>query len=609
MRKYFANVRGWLSFLGRQNQLALFPFPSALQGYEAEKGWRDLRAGINTALLALPQGMAYAYIAGLPIQYGIYGSALAAVVGPLFSGSRFIMMGPTNATSILLFTSFLAINISQTEKLALLPLLVFMVGSFLVVGAFFRVGNFIHYVSRTVVTGYITAAALYIVVNQMRKVLGTDFEIPEGTTFFGLMGLSLESAGEAHLPSVALALATAGAYVFMQKRFRALPNVALCMVLGSLLAWVMDWASGRSTTFADWRFGEVKMLSPIDPTSWTFSIPPLDAAWFSQLAGTALIIAFLCILEGYSIGKPLAAQSGERFDVNQEMFGLGMANIACAFFSGMQASGSLGRSKLNMASGAATPLASIICGVACGGMALALGPFTRFIPQPVLGVLVMATGLSIINRFQIHIAIKTTKSDAIVFATTFLAALFIKLEFGIILGAITSIMLFLNKAAVPELVEYTSDKTGQLTPLGVDGKRPDPEVSIVHVEGALFFGAAELFRDQMRRVVEDPNLKIVVLKMRNAHHLDATSVLALMELIQSMGQHNRHLLVSEARKEVIRIFKNSGLIEVIGRENIFADAAQNPTLSTAKALRRAKEILGGEEARVSIYADTGSKKK
>ena len=144
---------------------------------------------------------------------------------------------------------------------------------------------------------------------------------------------------------------------------------------------------------------------------------------------------------------------------------------------------------------------------------------------------------------------------------------------------------------MPELVEYTFTDEGQLTQLE-DNKRTHPEISIVHVEGELFFGAVELFRDQMRRIVEDPNLKIVVLKMRNAHHLDATSVLSLEELIVYMKDLDRYLLVSEARKDVIRVLKNSGLLEIIGRENIFPDVTQNPTLSTARALKRAQELLG-----------------
>ena len=177
------------------------------------------------------------------------------------------------------------------------------------------------------------------------------------------------------------------------------------------------------------------------------------------------------------------------------------------------------------------------------------------------------------------------------------------LDFGIILGTATSIALFLRKASVPELVEYTFTEEGGLTQLEEDQQRPDPEVSIVHVEGELFFGASDLFQDQMRRVVEDPNLKVVVLKMRNAHHLDATSVLALDELSRHMAKSGRCLLVSEARKEVIRVFKNSGLIEVIGRENIFPDVTKNPLLSTSRALKRAQAVIGVQKAKVSIYID------
>ena len=197
---------------------------------------------------------------------------------------------------------------------------------------------------------------------------------------------------------------------------------------------------------------------------------------------------------------------------------------------------------------------------------------------------------------------KATRSDAIVFVTTFIGTLLFRLDTAIYFGAGISILLFLRKAAMPELVEYTFTDDGQLTQLE-DNKRTQPEISIVHVEGELFFGAVELFRDQMRRIVEDPNLKIVVLKMRNAHHLDATSVLSLEELIIYMKDLDRYLLVSEARKDVVRVLKNSGLLEIIGRENIFPDVTQNPTLSTARALKRAQELLGDEKAEISIYVD------
>lgn len=566
---------------------------------------RDLRSGINVALLAFPQGMAYAAIAGLPIQYGIYASAIAAMLGPLLSGSRFIILGPTNATSVLVFASFLSMGIHQAdEKAALIALTVFLSGVFLVLGAFLKVANLIQYISRSVVTGYITAAAIYIIVNQVKKALGFEIVLPEGSTFLDVIWLTAKNLPATHWPTMVLSLLTFGLYWFLNRRYRMLPNVAITLVVMSAVAFAFTSMLGGTL----WQ-EPIVTLQGIDATQWKITLPPLRGELVSQMASVALVIAFLSVLEGTSIGKSLASRAGQRLDSNQEMLGMGLANIGCAFYQGMPASGSLTRSQLNWVSGAASPMSSILSGLICAVGAFALGPLTRFIPVNVLGVLVIAIGLSLINRHVIRVVWNATGSDRVVFVTTFLAALLIRLDFAIILGTATSVLLFLRKAAQPELTEFAHDEAGQLTPLEEEEEKKRPEISIVHVEGDLFFGASELFRDQMRRVCEQPSLKIVILKMRNAYHLDATSVLALEELIRYMREQDRTLLVSEVRKDAVRIFRNSGLIDVIGRENIFPDMPSNPTMATAKALKRAMQLLGGKEADVRIFLGKSRKQK
>ena len=198
--------------------------------------------------------------------------------------------------------------------------------------------------------------------------------------------------------------------------------------------------------------------------------------------------------------------------------------------------------------------------------------------------------------------INTTKSDSITFFVTFITGLVFALDFAIYVGAACSIALFIKKVANPEIVEYAFDKKGRLGKLRKKEERSDLEVSIVHVEGELFFGAAELFRDQMRRVSDAENLKVVIMKLRNAHNLDATSCMALEELIKYMNERDRILLVSEVRPDTMRILKNSGLVDIIKTRNLFPDEETNPTLSTAKALKRAKEIIGDRDTKVSIYA-------
>ena len=573
------------------NSLNFLPLPRSLKAYERSYLNGDLRAGINVALLAFPQGMAYALIAGLPIQYGIYGSAIAAMIAPIFAKSHYITLGPTNATSVLMLSAFASLGILGADTLSMVPLLVFMVGFILVVGAYFKVANLVQYISRSVITGYVTAAALLIITNQIPKSLGLKIE-QKGATFYESLSLIFESIHTVDGATLGISLFTATVYILLNKRFKTLPNVAICLV-----------AVSAFTVLFIGQNSNVRFLTAVNVSDWPFQAPKFSWDAIQTLASTAVAIALLCIIEGISIGKSLAAKTGSRLDSNQAMFSIGMANIGCAFFSGMPASGSLTRSTLCIKSGAQSVVSSFISGLIIVIAALLLGSYVQFIPQCALAVLVITIGISLIDRHAIKIVNLTTKSDASVFAATFVSGLFIPLDSAIYVGVGISIVLFLKKVAQPEMVEYTFKEDGQLAQMNTNEHRSIPQVSIVHLEGELFFGAADLFRDQMRRVCEEPNLKIVILKMRNAHHLDATGVMALEELLVYMSDKGRYLILSEVKSDMIRVLKNSRLYEKIEARNIHTDDPNNPTLSTAKALKRAQEKIGSVEADVSIYLD------
>ena len=573
------------------NSLNFLPLPRSLKAYERSYLNGDLRAGINVALLAFPQGMAYALIAGLPIQYGIYGSAIAAMVAPIFAKSHYITLGPTNATSVLMLSAFASLGILGVDTLSMVPLLVLMVGFILVVGAYFKVANLVQYISRSVITGYVTAAALLIITNQIPKSLGLKIE-QKGATFYESLSLIFESIHTVDGATLGISLFTATVYILLNKRFKTLPNVAICLVVVSAF-----------TVLFIGQNSNVRFLTAVNVSDWPFQAPKFSWDAIQTLASTAVAIALLCIIEGISIGKSLAAKTGSRLDSNQAMFSIGMANIGCAFFSGMPASGSLTRSTLCIKSGAQSVVSSFISGLIIVIAALLLGSYVQFIPQCALAVLVITIGISLIDRHAIKIVNLTTKSDASVFAATFVSGLFIPLDSAIYVGVGISIVLFLKKVAQPEMVEYTFKEDGQLAQMNTNEHRSIPQVSIVHLEGELFFGAANLFRDQMRRVCEEPNLKIVILKMRNAHHLDATGVMALEELLVYMSDKGRYLILSEVKSDMIRVLKNSRLYEKIEARNIHTDDPNNPTLSTAKALKRAQEKIGSVEADVSIYLD------
>lgn len=573
----------------KSNALQLFPIKRELRNYNAEKGLGDLRAGFNVALLAFPQGMAYALIGGLPVQYGIYCAAIACIFGPLFSGSRFIALGPTNATSVMLMSTIGGM-VLMSDKLAAMPTLLLLVSLFLILGALLGVANLIQYISRSVVTGYITAAAILIIANQLDSVMG--YEIQGASTFISVLNRTFNSLDQLHWPSLTLGGITFVVYLLLIKKRPVLPNVAITLVTMSVTGYFFN------------QYGySLVMLDQVPLGVLPVSLPIPEFELISQLAPGALAIAFLAILEGSSIGKSLAARAGGRINSNQEMLGMGAANLASAFVSGMPASGSLTRSVLNYTSGSRTALSHVYSGILCLIGVLTLGPLIGYIPRAVLAVVVIGVGISLINRHQIRVVSKSTHTDALVFFATLIAGLLFKLDFAIYLGTGLSIVLFLRKVSTPELVEYTFNDDGQLTELSQKNSRANEHISIVHVEGELFFGAAELFRDQIRIVSEDPQLKVIILKMRNAHHLDATTMMALEELILYIRERGRRLIVSGARKDVYKVFRDSGILSVVGRRNFFMDHASNPNLSTANALRRAQEIIGKKSAEIRIYVD------
>ncbi len=579
--------------------------PGMRKGLFSNPSSNDLKAGINVALLAIPQGMAYALVAGLPIHYGLLGSAVAALIGGIFGGGRFITLGPTNATAVLLFGAFASVGLIGTNGLAnssallLLPVILFTSGLFLVLASLFRISFIVQFVSRTVITGYITAAACLIIANQGRHVMGisTSEDTPP-STFLGILFFLITHLDLIAWPAIILSAFTAAVYLLIQLRSPALPSVAGALIAASIAGHYMENAGFSIIRLESFSIGKDLLMLP--SFDLLMEHGPL-------ILSTSLAVCLLCLLEGLSIGKSLSARSGGRIDSNQETFAIGMGNLGCSLFSGMPASGSLTRSTLSVASGARTNLANLITGLVIFIGVFALNDLVRFIPICSLATLVIFIGISLVKIRQIRTVARATRSDGFAFAVTLLVGLAFSLQLAIFAGVLTSVLLFLRKVAQPQLIEYGYTKKGDLAEASALTKRAEPEVFIVHVEGELFFAAADLFYEQIRRVGEDPNQKVLVLKMLNAHNMDATSVLALEELLDYLSEKDCHVILCEIRKDCLRILKNSGALSRMNRRNIFPFVPSNPTLSTAKAIRRAKSLVKGGTAKVTILADEKKK--
>jgi sulfate permease, SulP family len=573
-------------------RIDLLPIRHVVRTYDRRSARADLRAGFTGALVAFPQGVACAMIAGVPLAYGLFGSAVASILGPLFTRSRMVVLGPTNATAVLLLSAFLVAGVeSDAERATMMALVGVLAGAMQVLAGYLNIGSLVAYISRSVIVGYIASAVLMIVAHQVENLLGVHVE--ESSTFVGVVQSTVVHLSEAHLPTVAVAALTVLVLVTLRRLAPRLPHVAITLVASIGLG------------FGAAKIGQpVELLPAISVTSWAVTTPRMDFETINQLASAALALAFLGVLESNSIGKLLAARAGERFHSNQETYALGMANIGNALLGGLPASGSPTRSMLNYSCGAATPFSSAVCGILTLILIFGLGDFVGVIPRASLAVIVVWVAVGLFNLRQIRFVVRSTRTDAIVFFITAGAALVFPLDAAIFFGTATSIVLFLRQAGEPELIEYAFNAADQLTAVPVGEKRPLPEISIVHVEGSLFFGAAELLQEQIRRACADPNLRILILRLKHAHHLDASTVLALEELVQFMRENGRGLIVSGARKEVTRVCRRTGLIDLIGRENFFVEWPTNPTLSTRNALRRAQQLLGRKDADVSVFGET-----
>jgi len=570
-----------------------FPLAEELSHYTRGKFRADLLAGANVALVSIPQAVAFALIAGLPPLMVIMCVVVGGFVGALFSSSHHLVFGPTNSISLVLATTIFALRGSDLTPTQLALLLACLIGLIQLAAGLAQLGKLTQFISRSVIIAYGTAIGLLLAVSQVPHLLGLT--VPTGSPLAGLWQTGEHLARlDANPWALALGAATLLLFHLAERLAPKLPPELPVLVLLALFARHAGLGALGVRTIAD--EGALAVSLP------TFLGIPLNAGSLGlvpSLLGSALAIAILGMLEAVSIAKTLAARSGQRLDTNQELVAMGLGNLACSAFGAMPGSASFARSGANYQSGARTQVAALGSSLLVLAALFFVTPLVNFIPVPCLAAHLVRIGLGVVDRSRIRIACRATRADAIVFGVTLLAAIFLRLDIAIYVGVGTSLALFLEKASTPSLVEYGFNAQGQLAQLEGPAARGHAAISIVHVEGDLFFGAADLFQEQLRLLADDGRTKVVILRMKTARHLDATAVMSLLELHGYLQRTGRHLIVSGASAEVERVLRESGALAQLGPENFFP-AEFNLTMSTRRALLRARELLGESAAAADV---------
>ncbi len=591
---FFSRVRQVIQKIGRIPRPRFFPISRAFVETNQASLKADIIAGLNVALLAFPMSMAFAMKAGLPVWCGLVGCGVAALVSAIFTGSINLSAGPTNASAAMLLGTFATLGVlSPDQRVAALPTLVLMTGIFLLIASWLRLSGFVDFVPRTVISAYIAAAALRVIALQLPYVAGMTGEhagesLPEVFWYFIKMGRQLIN------PELGFAIITGIAYYLLRKNYgtgKAILGSVAITTFGAMLA--QNVANNQGSTHA-----LVQYVGDAARSATTLYQPDFSLRTLSVLFSPALALAVLIIIEGTANARASALKTGHPSDLHQEVFGLGMANLVCAFTGGMAASGSISRSALNISSGARTALASLFCGGFILAGAYLASNWVAVVPLASLAIIVILVEIELANLPTIKLILKSGLQDRAVFLTTFLTALIAPLDVAIFFGTAIAIAFYLKKTSEPEVVEYDFSETGEIK------QRPKGQkttgISILHVEGSLHFGATQAFHEHLRRASADPNLKVLILKFREAHHLDANGVLLLQDLANTLKSSSRHLILCEAKPETMRIFEKAGLVKTIGHENVIPWNETNPTSALAQAVKRARELTGNAQAVLHI---------
>jgi SulP family sulfate permease len=573
--------RGWL--------LQRVPALDSLRRYSWRALGGDLTAGLTVATVAVPQAMAYAILAGVPPQYGLFTAIVMTGVGALLDSSRQLINGPTNAISIALLSALAVVP--DGERVSAAVLLALLVGAVQLGIALLRLGDLTRYVSHSVIVGFTVGAGALLVLDQLKNLLGLAARGSAEDHFLKRFWLSLTAGGGVHWPTALIGAGTIAVVVTVRqlnglRRDRGarfpIPQHLVAVALMAALVWAFR---------LDDRYG-VKIVGAIPATLPHFRPPDLSWEQARLLAGNAFAIAILGLLEAIAMAKSIAARTGQALDINQQCLSEGAANLAGSFFQCIPGSGSLTRSAVNQQAGAVSQWSGVFSAAAVAGTVLLFAPLAEYIPQASLAGLLMLAAFRMVDRQQLAFHLRATRFDAGVVLATALAALCISVEFCIVIGVFLSFVLYVPRAAQVRMAPLAVTPDGGLREWPA-ADAPCDRLLCYALEGELFFGAEpELAKllGAVEHAARGP-VRVVILVLRRARNPDAGFLKLLGALHSRLRRREISLLLCGVQTDLGRALANTGLDASLDPRCIFPEWSGHDG-SAREAVRWAYQLLG-----------------
>jgi len=542
-----------------------FPITETLRNYDSGLFKGDLNAGVTVGIMLIPQGMAYAILAGLPPVYGLYASIVPLVIYALFGTSRQLAVGPVAMVSLLIVAgvgNFTEVGSAQFIQLAILTALGVGIVQFLM--GVFRMGFLVNFLSHPVLSGFTSAAALIIGASQIKNLTG--LELSSTKQVEQIIIETVQRFAEIEPITAAIGIGSIAAIVLIRKWKRTFPSALIVVVVGTLL-----------TALFGLNERGVAIVGDIPTGLPAFSLEFLNLSDVQILIPTILIISLVSYMESIAVAKAIANKHGYKVDANQELMALGAANIGGSLFQAFPTTGGFSRTAVNDQSGANTTIASIISAAIIALTVLFLTPLFYYLPSAVLAAIIMVAVAGLFDAAEIKYLWKTDRRDLSMLLVTFFATLALGIEEGIAVGVVLSLVLVIYSSTKPhsaELGQLGSTKNFRNINRYEEANRED-EILIYRYDSSLYFANVEHFQDSLFSKIEQrgEKLELVILDASAIHSIDSTGVHVLSEVIKDLRQRRIAFFIAGAIGPVRDKLKKCGIQESMGEENFFFDVS------------------------------------
>ena len=548
------------------NELAARVFGSWIRRVDRATVRADLVAGVLGALLVLPQGIAFATLAGLPAEYGLYTAIVPCIVAALFGSSWHVVSGPTNANSLALFATLAPLAaVGSPQYIALALAVTVLVGAMqLLIGAL-RLGNIANFISPAALRGFMGGAAALIALYALPDLLGLPG--PSAHRLGALVEHLASSIDRASPTAFGIGLFAIVASLLLKRAWPRSPHMLLGLLGATALAVAIDRSSAGTL--------RVAVVGPI-PALWPHpALPAFDPRLLPDLVGIAFALTIVALGQSISIAKAVAARSGQHIDANREFRGQGLSNVVGGLFSSYVSCGSLNRSFPNLEAGARTPLAAVFAALWLLLLAALTAPLLALIPMPAIAGLLLLISWSLFDLASWRQLWRLSRQDLAVAAATFLATVSIRLEVAILLGTILSLVTYLHRTSKPAIRIMGFDGTAPARPFVVrsDVAAPLPEcpqLKMIRMEGEVYFGAVSHVSDHLRDLrapAHSPRHLLVMAKSMNFIDLAAAEMWRA-EMITRRGGGGV-LYFHRPRAPVLELWQRTGFMAELGTDHIF----------------------------------------